>query len=474
MKLVIKNSITLEVLTSIAGHTQYLPIDDFENVFGGEFEEKYGNDYSYSNFSEFLDEKGFYEWCKLPDGSDAWSDYGLTPIFKIINEYDDVKTTPEETLILINRCLDVYHQRGDLASCFIQGGWRTCSKISNGEPLNEDIEEANYQAPDSVDYQGGIYNWRDRDAIPFFVLADGSIECGEPGKRHMDYTEKFSSEFSKRQFVDDIIFQGRYWKDGNMFSFWYIDWGYYSDQYIINIMGKVCREYGANPLKAKLAYKDHVYGVMKDGERYYLNQEESTLTRTSLTSEMFDTIDDMFIGNMNFFRRENYALVKMGQTLKARPLNDYEALAGGCHQMMADFFHKTNTKFNKDDFRMYIAKKYNTSFDELIDYFESVLRNRLVSRFRKDDSYQTFSNFQDEIMSMANECGIGDTEVIIKPYQDGNPYSYNVRTINRQAAAKLCELAKERGFIVDRVLSRVIDPESKMTMQSFRIRRPAE
>jgi hypothetical protein len=37
----------------------------------------------------------------------------------------------EDILILINRCLDIGHQRGDLASAFIEGGSRTCSEISS-------------------------------------------------------------------------------------------------------------------------------------------------------------------------------------------------------------------------------------------------------------------------------------------------------------------------------------------------------
>jgi hypothetical protein len=65
----------------------------------------------------------------MPDGSDAWSDYGLEPLEKIFIEYNE-NLPPEKVLVLVNRALDVYHQRGDMASIFIQGGSKVLSKIA--------------------------------------------------------------------------------------------------------------------------------------------------------------------------------------------------------------------------------------------------------------------------------------------------------------------------------------------------------
>ena len=47
------------------------------------------------------------------------------------HQFDEV-STPEEALVLINKVLDVYHQRSDLASMFITGGRNSLTKISNG------------------------------------------------------------------------------------------------------------------------------------------------------------------------------------------------------------------------------------------------------------------------------------------------------------------------------------------------------
>lgn len=120
-----RNAISIQYITELAGHSQYFPGEDVDMVFGD------GEEYiDYDRGWRLLEKEGFYDWCKLPDGSDGWSDYGLAPIFKIIKEYD-ASMEAGEILILINRVLDVAHCRGDLASAFIEGGSRSCDYISN-------------------------------------------------------------------------------------------------------------------------------------------------------------------------------------------------------------------------------------------------------------------------------------------------------------------------------------------------------
>ena len=125
IQLIANNLVTLEYMTAFAGHASYFPQDDFEDVFG----EEYQGQYDYEDLSEFLENIGYYDWAILPDGSDAISDFGIQPIGKILEELSPT-STPEEKLLIINRCLDVIHCRGDLASTFIQGGRSTCSRIS--------------------------------------------------------------------------------------------------------------------------------------------------------------------------------------------------------------------------------------------------------------------------------------------------------------------------------------------------------
>lgn len=84
----------------------------------------------YNYDAGYLMEKcGLYDFLKLPDGTDAISDFGLAPLFELLDQYHD-EMTPEEAIILLNKLLDVYHQRGDLSSAFIEGGSKTLSQIS--------------------------------------------------------------------------------------------------------------------------------------------------------------------------------------------------------------------------------------------------------------------------------------------------------------------------------------------------------
>ena len=88
------------------------------------------------DYIDFFDRIGFYDTMILPDGSDAFSDYGLDPLLEIISKYNN-NLQPEEVIVLVNKCLDIYHRRGDLASAFIVGGSKSLSWISeNVEKIN--------------------------------------------------------------------------------------------------------------------------------------------------------------------------------------------------------------------------------------------------------------------------------------------------------------------------------------------------
>jgi hypothetical protein len=127
MGIIMKNTAILRANTDLAGHSSQFPgyevAEYAENIDGIKIEPDYGEG------SEWLEEKGLYKWMQMPDGSDAWSDYGLDPLETIFAEYDE-DLPPEKVLVLVNRALDAYHQRGDLASIFIVGGSKTLSTIS--------------------------------------------------------------------------------------------------------------------------------------------------------------------------------------------------------------------------------------------------------------------------------------------------------------------------------------------------------
>ena len=150
LHIIIVNTMRLKYDTDYAGHSRQFPTEEFIDVLGEEYNEwceEHGVDNEeddFNNYSEFLEEIGFYDWLKLPDGSDAWSDYGLDPLFEILSEYRSDMPVGEK-LILVNRCLDVYHCRGNLSSAFIGGGDNTLTKVSNNE-LFENIHRVNEAA----------------------------------------------------------------------------------------------------------------------------------------------------------------------------------------------------------------------------------------------------------------------------------------------------------------------------------------
>lgn len=136
MGIIMTNTSIIGSITNIAGHSSFLPIDSFIDFYFNndedewqEYKNQIEEDSDYEAMCTFLDEKGFWNWAVLPDGSDAYSDYGLEPLYEICQEYDENKS-PEEIIVLVNKALDITHCRGDLASAFIIGGAKTLSQIS--------------------------------------------------------------------------------------------------------------------------------------------------------------------------------------------------------------------------------------------------------------------------------------------------------------------------------------------------------
>ena len=132
MGIIMKNTAILCTNTDLAGHSQYFPSDEvieYAENYGVELDDDFGV------CSDWLDNMGLYDWMQAPDGSDAWSDFGIDPILKIINEYNE-NLPPEKVLVLVNKVLDVYHCRGDLSSMFITGGKSSLNKIAEEKKRN--------------------------------------------------------------------------------------------------------------------------------------------------------------------------------------------------------------------------------------------------------------------------------------------------------------------------------------------------
>lgn len=120
---IFKNSAQLISLTKLFGRTEVFPSE----VIMSKFSEIDGNDKLV--IMNYLHDVGFYKWASNDECGPAWTDFGLMKLYLVLKEYRE-DMTPEEKLILINRCLDVTHKRGKLACFFLEGGVRTSETIS--------------------------------------------------------------------------------------------------------------------------------------------------------------------------------------------------------------------------------------------------------------------------------------------------------------------------------------------------------
>lgn len=236
--IIMKNTAILSTLTDIAGHSSYFPIDDFIEVyFDGErelfdeYKERLGEDHDFSAAWEYLEHKGICDKMKLPDGSDAWSDYGLEPILKLIKEYNE-NLTPEQVLVLINKILDVTHARGDLASMFIEGGSKTLSMISSTGYINEEKYIAYHGSPSreivtgkfkkgKTGYLGpGIYFSEDKDYSRRYAkkMGSGSLYTVEIilNKPLIVTSDNPTKEFLKTIYKTDTVYNKREAKQSNI------------------------------------------------------------------------------------------------------------------------------------------------------------------------------------------------------------------------------------------------------------------
>ena len=109
---VIKNVARLAVNTEIVGHSKINP------------SKEYAEDYEYYGIKSEKDEEKLMQYIQ----DDKYSDYALRPLGDIVAKLIRAKTA-EEKLLLIDRALNVVHQRGDIAAVFVEGGRETLNRL---------------------------------------------------------------------------------------------------------------------------------------------------------------------------------------------------------------------------------------------------------------------------------------------------------------------------------------------------------
>lgn len=106
----------LEAATEILGHTQIDAREELLESMGYEFTDK-----EWDRFQNFL---------TAPSGQWRLSDYGMKPLQGLARELAAAKSA-EEQLVIVDRMLNVTHQRGDMAENFVEGGKETLGWLAN-------------------------------------------------------------------------------------------------------------------------------------------------------------------------------------------------------------------------------------------------------------------------------------------------------------------------------------------------------
>jgi hypothetical protein len=132
--IIVRNTAYLDVITEFWGHSNDFDVDTVHDYVDAE------NINDWNDFMDYINEKGYDKILdeflpKFSNGHDLISDFGLEPLLKIVYkllETDDVN----EIIVLVNKALDISHQRSDLSELFIEGGQSALNKISG---LNENF-----------------------------------------------------------------------------------------------------------------------------------------------------------------------------------------------------------------------------------------------------------------------------------------------------------------------------------------------
>ena len=111
--LTLENIAKLLINTELAGHTSTDPEDDF-NMYG---------------FTE-QDKQDFWDaWTYDKKSNDRISDSKINPLL-IEAEKLLLARTSEEKLMIVDIIFNMVHPRGDLSSCFIEGGQRSLNMLA--------------------------------------------------------------------------------------------------------------------------------------------------------------------------------------------------------------------------------------------------------------------------------------------------------------------------------------------------------
>ncbi len=119
-----ENILKVTINTELSGHERVSPKDEWMEFFDGmEQSEK-------ERMAAYMDEH-FGDWI-LDGGQWRISDYGLKPLHKLLAQLRK-EIDPSKKLPILDKILNVVHQRSDIASWFVEGGSSALSQLSGME-----------------------------------------------------------------------------------------------------------------------------------------------------------------------------------------------------------------------------------------------------------------------------------------------------------------------------------------------------
>lgn len=159
------------------------------------------------------------------------------------------------------------------------------------------ILQEGYSTPDTVFFNDKELRWRDSDAYPFFLLKGNKIVYGNKSRTHKEYYEgKYSDDKGKlTKFIESIIIQGRYWKNSNVFSFWYINEVDNTTSLLMSLISRVLSDFKKPIDGCYVAYKGTLNKLMNDDGRLWLKEiSDDGKENTELSQERYEYIDKWF------------------------------------------------------------------------------------------------------------------------------------------------------------------------------------
>jgi len=110
-EIITENILKLQINTVLFGHTELNPFYVYEHLLDENMTEE--------SFDELLDD---FEWYACDEkGNWRISDYALKPLYSLLVELYQCKTS-EQKFYIIDKILNVVHQRSDLTKWFVEDG----------------------------------------------------------------------------------------------------------------------------------------------------------------------------------------------------------------------------------------------------------------------------------------------------------------------------------------------------------------